>query len=124
MSEDKEEQKGYKAIIIKGVRCRYLEADALKFHELHGLNFKDEIFKYAEEVVAREQAESKKVMYAIGQDDGKGGYGMWDGPNPSEEEMLEVEGRDSNSVIIRFNADGTDEVIWRWMQTRWTLALR
>ena len=59
------------------------------------------------------------VMYAIGQDDGEGGYGMWDGPNPSQREMLEIEGRDEYSVIIRFNTDGTDEVIWRWDNNRW-----
>lgn len=57
-------------------------------------------------------------MYAIGQDEGDGGYGMWDGPNPSLREMLEVIGRDTNSVIIRFNVDGTDEVIYRWY-TEW-----
>lgn len=54
-------------------------------------------------------------MYAIGQKDEHGGIGMWDGPNPSEEEMLAVEGIDENSVIIRFNRDESDEIIYTWM---------
>lgn len=67
----------------------------------------------------RAKPKSREVMYAIGQDDGKGGYGMWEGPNPSEKEMLETIGQDNNSVIIRFNANHTDEVIWWWRNDRW-----
>lgn len=55
-------------------------------------------------------------MYGIGQEDEHNGIGMWDGPNPSEEKMLAVDGRDKNSVIVRFNKDGTDEIIWRWVE--------
>ena len=61
----------------------------------------------------------KEVMYAIGQLDGDTGIGMWDGPNPDEHEMLEVEGRDKSSVIVRFNLDGTDDMIWKWREDRW-----
>jgi len=60
-----------------------------------------------------------QVMYAIGQEiiSSVVEYRMWDGPNTSLEEMLEVVGRDANSVIIRFNKDGTDEVLYRWNGT-------
>lgn len=63
-------------------------------------------------------------MYAIGQDDGNGGCGMWHGPDPSEQDMLDVEGRDENSVIIRFNTDGTDEEMYRWAVMEWIRVIR
>lgn len=62
-----------------------------------------------------------EIMYAIGQNDNKGGYGIWAGPISSEEQMLKVIGRDDNSVIIRFNSDGTDEVIWKWDIDQWRI---
>lgn len=64
------------------------------------------------------------VKYGIAQEylgpkeDGDG-YGFWKGPNPSLEEMLEVDGRDNDSVIWRFNEDGTDDLIYRWVSFRW-----
>lgn len=60
----------------------------------------------------------KEVVYCIGQEDGNG-YEMWHGPNPDEKEMLEVIGKDSKSVIIRFDTDKTHKVIWRWNEVRW-----
>lgn len=59
------------------------------------------------------------LMYAIAQGNGMCGFGFWDGPNPSLEEMLEVDGRDKNSVIIRFNPDGTNEIIYEWCCGEW-----
>jgi len=41
------------------------------------------------------------------------------GPGPSLEEILKVDGRDGNSVIFRFNEDGTDELIYRWCVGEW-----
>ncbi len=41
-------------------------------------------------------------------------FGMWDGPNPDVKIMLETEGVSNKSRIIRFNKDGTDEIIWWW----------
>lgn len=61
----------------------------------------------------------EKVKYAIGQEDGEGSYGMWDGPSPSLADMLSTIGRDKNSVIIRFNKDGTDNLIYRWCIGEW-----
>ena len=46
-------------------------------------------------------------------------YGFWDGPDPSLEAMLEVDGRDENSVIWQFNPDGTDDLIYRWGGDVW-----
>lgn len=60
-----------------------------------------------------------EVRYAIGQDDGEDGYGMWDGPSPSLADMLSIIGRDNNSVIIRYNEDGTDKVIYKWVCEEW-----
>jgi hypothetical protein len=60
-------------------------------------------------------------MYAIGDDDGKGGFGMWEGPNSSQLEMLDVIGRTNDSYIFHFKKDGTSEIKWRWSERgqRW-----
>lgn len=63
-----------------------------------------------------EPPEIRGVRYGIAQSDGNSSFGFWDGPNPSLAEILEVDGRDENSVIWRFNADGTDELIYKWQE--------
>ena len=63
--------------------------------------------------------EKRPLSYGIAQSDGKGGFGFWDGPNPSLEEILEVDGHDENSVIWRFNEDGTDDLIYKWGGDEW-----
>lgn len=63
--------------------------------------------------------EKRPLAYGIAQDDGKGGFGFWWGPNPYLEEMLGVEGQNKNSVIWRFNVDGTDDLIYRWGGDIW-----
>lgn len=70
-----------------------------------------------------------RVMYACGWevvwkgDDPKVDYGMWAGVFPNVEQALDSEPpRDSitniakanTAVIVRFNLNGTDEVIYRW----------
>ena len=69
------------------------------------------------------EVESQKVplMFAIGRDNGNGGMGMTDGPVPTLKEMLEIPGRDNNFCIVRFNIDGTDEIIYRWVEDKWVL---
>jgi len=80
----------------------------------------DDRWRKIEEVeISAKELVKREVIYAIGQDGGEGRYDFWDGPNPSEEKMLEVAGRDSNSIIIRFNADGSEDVIWQWDNDRW-----
>jgi len=64
------------------------------------------------------------VMYGIGQDDGNGGIGMWHGPTPNEKEMLAEDGKDDKSVIVRFNEDGTDDIIYRWTCGEWMRILK
>lgn len=63
--------------------------------------------------------EKRSLAYVIAQSDDKGGFDFWDGPNPSKEGMLAIDGRDDNSVIMRFNADGTNEIIYRWGGDVW-----
>ena len=63
--------------------------------------------------------EIRSLSYGIAQDNGEGCFGFWDGPNPSLEAMLEVAGRDENSVIWRFNEDGTDDLIYKWDGDVW-----
>jgi hypothetical protein len=46
---------------------------------------------------------------------------MWWGPVPEEQYALEAAGKTLNDVIIRFNADWTDDVLWRWDGGGWVL---
>ena len=61
----------------------------------------------------------EEVMYAIGTEHKRGEFGMWQGPNPELIEMLEVVGKSRRDCILRFNLDGTDEVLYRWHGDRW-----
>ncbi len=65
--------------------------------------------------------EREEVVYACGYEEKKGSYGMFHGPNPILDEMLEVVPEDAHlkAVIIRYNLDGTDEVIYQWSKDRW-----
>ena len=63
----------------------------------------------------------REVLYACGTEHHPGEFGMWHGPNPDEQCMLEQAGSTLNDVIIRFNADVTDEVLWRWDGGGWVL---
>ncbi len=77
-----------------------------------------DIKEYTPSILRKAKGEKREVAYAIGEMHGHE-YGMWKGPVPNEKEMLEVIGRSNNSVIIRFNTDGTHKVIWKWEDTRW-----
>ena len=61
----------------------------------------------------------EQVVYVIGTEHRPGEFGVWHGPNPDEKEMLEVFGGSRKDCIIRFNLDGTSDVIWRWSGSRW-----
>lgn len=61
----------------------------------------------------------KRIMYAVGTEHKPGEFRMWEGPNPNEGEMLEVVGSTRKDCIIRYNEDGTDEVVWRWSGDSW-----
>jgi len=56
----------------------------------------------------------REVTYALGEEHYPDSFGMWDGPTPSLQYVLNTEGQSSNSRLIRFNADGTDEVLYHW----------
>ncbi len=62
----------------------------------------------------------EEVIYACGYEERPNKFGMFHGPNPDLKEMLEVvpEEENKNPVIIRFNLDGTDEVIYRWKKKK------
>jgi hypothetical protein len=55
-----------------------------------------------------------EVIYAAGYEEKPGSFGMYDGPTPSLHEILESVPCGVNPCIIRFNLDGTEEVIYRW----------
>lgn len=55
-----------------------------------------------------------EVIYAAGYEEKPGSFGMYDGPTPSLLEILESVPCGVNPCIVRFNLDGTDEVLYRW----------
>lgn len=61
-------------------------------------------------------------MYAIGRRDENGGFGMWNGPNPSEREMLKTIGSSFDDFLIRFDdnekGDPDYKILWRWHDAR------
>jgi hypothetical protein len=63
----------------------------------------------------------RRVMYGIGIEHEPNQFGMVHGPHPDEKEMLEIIGEDGkdNVFIIRFNKDGTEDIIWKWKKDRW-----
>jgi len=60
-------------------------------------------------------------MYGIGVEDSCGQYAMTYGPVKSQGLLLECNAT-YGGVIIRFNSDGTDEVLWRWKNSQWVPA--
>lgn len=58
------------------------------------------------------EPESRELAYGIGYDHGDGTFGMTHGPCALEV-LLEIVG-EYRSVLVRFNADGSDDVVYRW----------
>jgi alpha-ketoglutarate-dependent taurine dioxygenase len=54
-----------------------------------------------------------KRMYGIGIEHEPGEFGMLSGPSEKIRPMLETIGEKGHR-ILRFNRDGTDEVLYRW----------
>jgi hypothetical protein len=63
----------------------------------------------------------REVMYAIGTEHRPNEFGMWKGPVPDVSDMMETAGSTLNDVIICFNADWTEDVLWRWDGAGWAL---
>ena len=63
--------------------------------------------------------EHRQVLYAVGMRDGSTHYGMTHGPVPDLQTMLDVVpySDDGRFCLIRFNRDGTDEVLYRFRKT-------
>jgi hypothetical protein len=80
--------------------------------------------EYIPESLKKEKTKSnrKKVMYGIGIEHSPHEFGMIDGPNESLEDMLETIG-DNKHHIIRFNKDGTDDILYYWALGAWHLEL-
>jgi hypothetical protein len=67
------------------------------------------------------QTKPRQVTYAIGIRHGASNMGMAHGPYPSLQTALEVVPEHAASCVVRYTADGTDEVLYRWDRTndRW-----
>jgi hypothetical protein len=61
----------------------------------------------------------KEVIYAIGIEHKPNSFGMTHGPHSDIKEMLEV-CPEPKSALIRFNLDGTEDVLYRWDETNET----
>ncbi|MFA5766893.1 MAG: hypothetical protein WC919_03155 [Candidatus Paceibacterota bacterium] len=55
-----------------------------------------------------------EIVYAAGYEEKPGSFGMYDGPTPSLQEILESIPCGVNPCIIRFNLDGSEQVLYRW----------
>jgi hypothetical protein len=58
-------------------------------------------------------------MYACGykdKDDDLSSYGMFAGPSPNLEDMLDIVPQEDTrrAYVIRFNVNGTDDELYRW----------
>jgi putative ATPase len=53
------------------------------------------------------------IMYAAGVEHSPNEFGMYDGPTPNLNDLLDQEGQE-NSVIIQFNGDESEEILYRW----------
>jgi len=66
----------------------------------------------------------RALMYGVGLEMDNDTFGMTYGPSPDEIAMLEhapmlPDGFDGNCVILRFNEDGSDDILWYWDDDRW-----
>jgi hypothetical protein len=62
-------------------------------------------------------AKRNEVVYAAGYEEKPGSFGMYDGPTPSLQEILESIPCGVNPCVIRFNLDGSEQVLYRWDDT-------
>lgn len=58
----------------------------------------------------------RQVCYAMGTERDGDSIGFTYGPTPLVQEMLDLTGSSDRDVIVRFNVDGTDDIIYRWRQ--------
>ena len=59
------------------------------------------------------------ISYGIGVENESDSYGMTHGPVPNEQLLLDEIPLYEKSVLIRFNADYSETVLWRWNKDRW-----
>jgi hypothetical protein len=59
-----------------------------------------------------------EVIYAASYEEKPGSFGMYDGPTPSLHEILESVPCGVNPCIIRFNLDGSEQVLYRWNEEK------
>ena len=83
---------------------------------------------YTPSVESSKPKQRNEVTYGIGYEDIDNSFGMSKGPTPRIMEFLEVVPYvepDSKPCIIRFNLDGTDEVLYRWDKNKlaWELQI-
>jgi hypothetical protein len=63
--------------------------------------------------------EKREVAYGIGIEYNPNEFGMTDGPFFEIYALLEIVPGDDKSCIIRFNGDGTDDILYRWKNDSW-----
>ena len=61
----------------------------------------------------------RELAYAIGVEEFEGKIGMTHGPFKNLIDALEIVPDEELSVVVRFNADYTDDIIYRWKDDRW-----
>ena len=78
--------------------------------------------KYTPESLRTKQSKMRResIMYGIGIEHTRNEFGMIDGTTNDIFELLETEGAHKER-IIRFNEDGTDDVLYKWALGAWHL---
>jgi hypothetical protein len=75
--------------------------------------------KYVPSCLLKKPPISREVMYGIGIEYEYNEFGMTDGPSSELYIMLEIAPGEDKSCVIRFNEDGTDDVLYRWKNDSW-----
>jgi len=73
-------------------------------------------------LIDERKSERKITMYGIGIEDSPHEFGMIHGPNENLKKMLEIIG-ENKYHIIRFNKDGTEDILYKWALGAWHLEL-
>lgn len=92
----------------------FFKESCLDLFEPRGIYVPTSLRTYYEQQIT---PEPREVKYGIGQlhtSEPNAAIGMWLGPTTSLLEVLEIAGKDNNSVLIKFHTDGTDRIIYRW----------
>ncbi|MCI0422269.1 MAG: hypothetical protein L0312_24080 [Acidobacteria bacterium] len=75
--------------------------------------------RYWPGLVEHDEKLPRPLRYGVGIQEKPGSFGMLHGPCERLQTCLDVYPDDDRACVVRFNTDGSDEVIYRWMGDYW-----